>query len=149
MRSSRLVAIRTGRSKGLHWELHKSLELLSPEQVLLVVDSWTELRQMLADVEKVPPTRFSRNVWGSIGSIRAFVIFGHDWKPTLLRAKGSDWFYTDRVYDTYIPPRLARTLRPLFERLNVPWPKPHISYVQIFFAAMLFSIPVMMVYFLI
>jgi hypothetical protein len=97
MKSSRLVAIRTGRSSGLRWEFRKCLELLRPEQLLLVVGSEAELNEMLADMGTLSPTTPSFQLgWRSIASIRAFVIFRESWKPFLLRPifyswRGSTW----------------------------------------------------------
>jgi hypothetical protein len=128
MKSLRLVAIRTGRSSGLRWEFRKCLELLRPEQLLLVVGSEAELNEMLADMGTLSPTTPSFQLgWRSIASIRAFVIFRESWKPFLLRVKSSRFWYTKQVDSSYIQPRLAYTLRPLFEQLGVPWPKPAIS----------------------
>jgi TPR repeat protein len=128
MKNSRLVAIRTGRSSGLRWEFRKCLELLRPEQLLLVVGSEAELNEMLADMGTLYPTTPSFQLgWRSIASIRAFVIFRESWKPFLLRVKSSRFWYTKQVDSSYIQPRLAYTLRPLFEQLGVPWPKPAIS----------------------
>lgn len=73
MKSARLVAIRTGLSEGLRWELDKVFELLSPEQLLVVVDSKAELRSLLAGA-KMPRWTVPHLGWRSIGSIRAFVI---------------------------------------------------------------------------
>ncbi len=60
MKRARLVAIRTGLSKGLRWETHKAFELLAPEQLLLVVDSRKELNELFAEARTRPPagTRF-------------------------------------------------------------------------------------------
>jgi hypothetical protein len=131
MKRSRLVAIRTGRSGGLLWEFRKSLELLRPEQLLLLVDSFPELDNMLAETARLSSTtanfRYMFQYKRSIGSIRAVVIFREDWKPFRLRLNGSRFWYTAPVNSSYIPPSLARTLRPLFEQLDVRWPKPALS----------------------
>jgi hypothetical protein len=123
MKSSRLVAIRTGRSSGLRWEFRKCLEIVRPEQLLLVVSSEAELNEMMTNMGTLSPTTPSLQLgWRSIANIRAFVIFRENWKPFLLQAKSSRFWYTKQVDNSYIQPRLAYTLRQLFEQLGVPWP---------------------------
>jgi hypothetical protein len=127
IKRSRLVAIRTGRSTGLLWEFQKCLELLRPDQLLLVVSGEAALDAMLPGIGAAPSTRV-RLGRGSIGAIRAFVIFRKNWTPSIVRVKrGMFWCYTKRVDNSYIAPRLAYTLRPLFEQLGVAWPKPAFS----------------------
>jgi hypothetical protein len=83
---------------------------------------------MLSDMGRPSPIVPSFQLgWRSIASIRGFVIFRENWKPILLRVKSSRFWYTKQVDNSYIQPRLAYTLRPLFEQLGVPWPKPAIS----------------------
>jgi len=145
MQRSRLVAIRTGRSGGLRWELRKCFELLSPERLLLVVDNKNELNEMLKQSGR-PQTntvRFRYIGWRSIGSIRAFVIFREDWTPILLRVRGTRFWSTQQVgpafYGTYIQPRLARTLRPLFKQLGVHWPRPEIGFLNVLISLFIIS----------
>ena len=141
MKRARLVVIRTGRSGGLRWEFRKCFELLSPEQLLLVVDSKVELNEMLKQIGK-PSFRYVG--WRSIGSTRAFVIFRENWKPALLRMRGTRFWVTEQVgpafYGTYIQPRLVRTLRPLFEQFGVRWPKPTIGYLNVMFSLFIISV---------
>ena len=66
--------------------------------------------------------------WRSIVSIRGFVIFDREWRPTCLRVRGIGlyFFYNDTDTVKYATKRLARTLRPVFTRLGVAWqPPPH------------------------
>ncbi len=58
-------------------------------------------------------------------------MFDAYWKPSLPRARGTGFLYTEQVDRTYIQPRLARTLFPLFEQLDAPWPGSAVSYFRI------------------
>jgi len=132
IKSSRLVALRTGRSSGLRWELRKCLELLRPEQLLIVVSGKAELSEMLKELGTPMATRF----WlgRSIASVRAFVVFRENWNPTVLRVKSSRFWYVKPVYGNYTLPRLTFTLRPVFAQLGVSWPRPAVSVGNIFIA---------------
>ena len=140
IKRARLVVIRTGLSGGLRWEFHKCLELLRPEQLLLVVDSEAELNKMLAEIGGPSQTKtgFQHIGQRSIGSLRAFVVFRENWKPFVLRLRSSRFWYTAQVGSSYIQPRLAYSLRPLFKQLGAPWPRPAIEPIHItFFVTMI------------
>ena len=140
IKRARLVVIRTGLSGGLRWEFHKCLELLRPEQLLLVVDSEAELNKMLAEIGGPSQTKtgFQHIGQRSIGSLRAFVVFRENWKPFVLSLRSSRFWYTGQVGSSYIQPRLAYSLRPLFKQLGVPWPRPAIEPLHItFFVTMI------------
>jgi hypothetical protein len=128
LRGARLVIIRTGRTAGLDWEVERAVRLLTPERLVLLVDDARELRLMLAQIRCVypqVPVRL-RIGWRSIVSIRAFVIFDRDWRPTCLRVRGIGLYFFRNDTDTvkHATKRLARTLRPLFTRLGMTWQPP-------------------------
>jgi len=64
--------------------------------------------------------------WRSIVSIRAFVMFDREWRPTCLRVRGIGLYFFRNDTDTvkYATKRLARTLRPLFTGLGMTWQPP-------------------------
>jgi hypothetical protein len=54
-------------------------------------------------------------------------MFRGDWEPVVLRVKSSRFWYARPVNGNYTAPRLAFTLRPVFEQLGVAWPRPAIG----------------------
>jgi len=126
IKSARLVALRTGRSSGLRWELRKCVELLRPEQLLIVVSTKAALNEMLAELGAPAALPFWLGL-RPIAGIRAFVIFREKWKPIVLRVKSSRRWYVRSVNWSYIGPRLAFTLRPVFAQLGAAWPRPAIG----------------------
>ena len=120
--------IRTGRTAGLDWEVERAVRLSTPERLVLLVDNGRELRSMLAQIRRVHPqvpVRL-RVGWRSIVSIRGFVVFDGEWRPTCLRVRGIGLYFFCNDTDTvkYATKRLARTLRPLFTRLGMVWQPP-------------------------
>ena len=83
---------------------------------------------MLAQIRRVHPQVPARLRvgWRSIVSIRAFVVFDRDWRPTCLRVRGIGLYFFCNDTDTvkYATKCLARTLRPLFTRLGMTWQPP-------------------------
>jgi hypothetical protein len=127
--TARLVVIRTGRSGGLLWELKRVVESLRPEQLLVAVDDPEELRAFFSLIREVHPQVPSdlRVGWRSIGSLRGFVIFDGDWQPRMLRVPSAAFWAYKGDHESYAGVKLARTLRPLFARMGVPWPRPPLN----------------------
>jgi len=130
--TARLVVLRTGATRGLHWEIERAVRLVPPDRLLLVVDDRRELRALLATARAVHahvPARLWVG-WRSIGSIKGFVVFDDRWTPTVLRARGAGWyhFYDNAPGVGFATKRLAWTLRPLFHRLGEPWTRPPLNW---------------------
>ena len=91
-----------------------------------MVSTKAALNEMLAELG-TPAALPSWLGLRSIGGIRAFLIFREKWKPIVLRVKSSRRWYVRSVNWSYIGPRLAFTLRPVFAQLGVAWPRPAIG----------------------
>jgi hypothetical protein len=137
IRRARLVVMRTGRTSGLQWELSRALEALQPKQLIMVVDDKKELRGFLQLIRRVHPEAPDslRIGWRSAGTLRGFVIFGKGWQPRMLRMRWSAWLLYQHENDTYTGVKLARTLRPVFDRMGVKWPRPAINLLLILWLA--------------
>jgi hypothetical protein len=124
LRTARLVVIRTGCTGGLRWEIEKAVRMLTPERLVLVVDSERELIDCLAQVRKVHSHVKQRVTlgWRSIGSIRGFIVFDECWQPSYLRTCGSDLCKGEG--NSFVSPSLTFTLRPVFQRLGAEWRRP-------------------------
>ena len=131
LQRARLVIIRTGRTGGLEWEIERSVRLLDPTRLVLLVDNTRELRGVLAGIRRVHPQvpAHVRMGWRSIGRVKGFVVFDDAWRPTCLRAKGAGlYFFCTADGDVgHIAKRLAWTLRPLFRRLDLKWQHPPLN----------------------
>lgn len=129
---ARLVVLRTGGTRGLHWEIERAVQLVPPARLLLVVDDRRELQTLLAAVRTVHPHVPKRLWigWRSIGSIKGFVTFDDRWQPTALRARGAGLyhFYDNAAGVGFATKRLAWTLRPLFVRLGEVWKRPPLNW---------------------
>jgi hypothetical protein len=134
LRTARLVVIRTGRSAGLSWELDRSVRLLTPERLLIVVDDLRELAHLLAQIRKVHPhvRPRVRMGWRCVGSIQGFVAFDPSWQVIPLPLRGSGLY--EHQADSWAIPKFARTLRPVFSRLGVKWPRPPLDTGKLGFA---------------
>jgi hypothetical protein len=131
LRSARLVLIRTGSTTGLGWEVERAVRVLTPERLVLLVDSSRELTGVLARIRTVHPhvRPRIRMGWRSIGSVRGFIAFGDDWQASRLRVRGAGLyiFCQDQGSSWLAAPRFARTLKPVFRRLGIKWQRPPIN----------------------
>jgi hypothetical protein len=132
IRAARLVILRTGKTAGLHWEVERALQLLTPERLVLLVDNARELRAMLGYIRNVHPhvPPRLRVGWRSIGSIKGFVMFDAEWRPSIARARGKGLYFFRMDADgvTHTTKRLARTLRPVFQSLGMRWQPPPLNW---------------------
>ena len=140
LRNARLVIIRTGRTMGLGWEIEQAVRVLTPQQLVLLVDSAGELREVLERINNVHPgvrTRI-RMGWRSIGKIRGFVMFDGQWRASALRVRGPGWyfFYTEEGDVKRTTKKVARTLRPLFQALGMRWQPPPLNGPLVFMSAL-------------
>lgn len=129
---AKLVVIRTGGTRGLHWEVDRAIRLLQPERLVLLVDNRHELRSLLAMLRaehSAVPRRLWLG-WRSIGHIRGFVVFDQQWRATCLRAGGPGlYFFCNNAAGVgHATKRLAWTLRPLFQRLGLSWQRPTLNW---------------------
>ena len=126
--SARLVVIRTGATTGLHWEIERAVQILAPERLLLVVDDRRELVEVLARIRSVHPSLSAPLSFGrrSVGSIIGFVAFDESWNAVPLPIRGRGIYR--QMHDSYLGTRLFCSLRPIFQRLGVPWRAPAISF---------------------
>ena len=131
IQAARLVMIRTGSSQGLLWEIDKVVRLVSPERLVMIVDDKKEMRACLKQIRQVhPQVRESISLgWRRIGSIRGFLVFDKNWRVLRLKLRRSAC--SRQQQGSVIGPRLSRTLRPLFVRLNVPWHRPQRDWAKV------------------
>jgi len=144
LETARLVIIRTGRTMGLGWEVEQAVRVLKPEQLVLLVDSPHELREVLERIRGVHPgvqTRV-RMGWRSIGKIRGFVMFDSAWRASALRVRGTGlyFFCTEEGDVKRTTKKVARTLRPLFLALGMRWQPPPWNAPLIFMSALTVAI---------
>ncbi|MGZ8265453.1 MAG: hypothetical protein ACXWUI_15050 [Burkholderiales bacterium] len=129
--TARLVVIRTGSTTGLAWEIERAVRVLTPERLVVLVDSARELRSVLARIRSVYPhvQPRLRMGWRRIGSIRGFIVFDDHWQASRLRVRGAGLyiFCQEQGSSWLTAPRLARTLRPVFRRLGMKWQRPPIN----------------------
>jgi hypothetical protein len=132
LRRARLVVIRTGQTTGLEWEVEQAVRLLTPERLVLLVDSARELRGMLGRIRNVHPQVKTRRWlgWRSIGSVRGFIVFDGAWRASYLRARGPGlyFFCTGEGQVGHTAKRLAWTLRPVFRNIEMTWQKPPLNW---------------------
>jgi hypothetical protein len=131
MARARLVLLRTGSSEGFRWEVKQALATLTPERLLLVVDDARELKEVLDTVARHVgrPAMRIRLRGPAIGTIRGLLMFGANWEPQPLRLVRGML----RVKESNEPlvGRFTMTLRPVFDRLGVPYTLPRYSKVKI------------------
>ena len=89
MKSAAMVVLRTGSSQGFHWEVSQALSTLSPERLLVVVDSRKELRSLLDAIARhLGQPRAKVSCRGkSIGTVKGLVMFEAGWLPRSLRLR--------------------------------------------------------------
>jgi hypothetical protein len=124
LHAARLVVVRTGSSSGLLWEIERAVRVVSPERLVIVVDNAKEMRECLAQIHKVH-AHVRSSVWlgwRSIGSVRGVLVFDDRWQASRLKLRRSA--FSKRQAGSVMEPRFSRTLRPVFERLHVPWSRP-------------------------
>jgi len=130
MSRARLVVLRTGETEGLIWEASRAVKKVSPEKLLLVVPfgkkSYTTFRSKAQPffprplpgypAWKIPPT-----------SLQGVIVFDSDWTARFLPFRAGLWrgSFGD-------PSRSWRMgLRPVYERLGIPWSLPPINWLRV------------------
>jgi hypothetical protein len=131
IRNARLVVIRTGMSQGLFWELDQVVRLLTPDRLLIVVDDKAEMHAFLDQIRTVH-THVRKDVplrGKPIGSVRGLLAFDRRWQVLALKMRRST--FSKRQAQSMVGPRFQRTLKPVFQQLNVPWKRPEIHWVKV------------------
>jgi hypothetical protein len=137
---AQLVVLRVSSTQGLLWELQHVVTAVHPTRFLLFIpgepkhyeairrlcDRW--LPQALPDLPR------SRH---RLGTLQAIVRFRPDWTPEFLPCQFSLMRCSLR---SPLSPHLLLTLRPVFEQLGVPWSKPRLSVMMLFFATLSIAI---------
>jgi hypothetical protein len=123
---ARLVVIRTGKGDGVMWELETALRTIPPQRLVLAIDNFKELRAFSKRAAALGmDLRHLHNAgFGGLGAIVGLLTFGDDWYPSYLRLRGR------RFRSSLLRPTGSKwrwTLRPVLERLGVPWTKPAIN----------------------
>ena len=131
---ARLVVIRTGLSPGLMWELRTVLKLSEPSRVLLAGDDAKEITRLISEVQAAhasPPFRlpFRRK---KLGSLLGFVLFGAHWQPVFLPVRrAAAYLLARQEHNSLMYAAFIHTLRPVFDRLQIPVPRPRLDIVKI------------------
>jgi len=134
MSVARLVVLRTGQTENLLWELERATQMLRPEQLLLLVPSGRkEYEAFRARAESYFPRPLPEypSRTPSRAGLRGFVCFEPDWTPRFLTFR--NMFLRGSMLNP-LPPALKATLRPVYERLGVPWRPPSINWVRVLVA---------------
>ena len=132
MKSAAMVVLRTGSSEGFHWEVTHALSTLSPERLLVIVDSRKELRTLLDAIARHlgQPRAKVRCRGRSIGTVKGLMMFEAGWLPRSLRMRRG----TFRAFgeDGTLAGRFVLSLRPLFDRRGITYHVPPLSRLKIF-----------------
>jgi hypothetical protein len=128
LRRAKLVVIRTGLSQGLGWEIERTVRIVPPQRVLIVVDDKREMQVCLTSVRNVH-ARVATDVrlgWRTVCGIKGLLVFDEHWQVTALRLRGMGWY--KHRQNNVVDPGLARSLYPLFRTLGVEWRRPKVGY---------------------
>lgn len=127
MDRARLLVLRAANTDGFLWEFRTAIQRLDPGRLLLIIPhgrrQYEEFVRRAGDVLPQPLPAYPRRKH-RIGNIRGFVSFGPGWKPELLPVKRS--FLRARFKSPFVS-RSKLTLKPIFDRLEVPWNPPPIA----------------------
>jgi hypothetical protein len=126
---ARLVILRAGTSEGFWYELQAVHTSVPPARVLLLVPAdrteYSAFRERAREVlpHPLPETLDlgARTVLGNVGAVIEFV---DDWRPRALPVMRS---FKRAIFTAPYAARLKLTLRPVFERLGVPWSPPPVA----------------------
>ena len=129
VKSASLIVLRTGESAGLKWELSTVLGSVTPDRLLIIVDDQIELERMLAAIKELHPAVETKCAIGrrAIGSILGFVGFNPDWTVSPYPTVRFAHLLSDARNESLAGPCLFYTLRRLFERRGIPWPRPPLN----------------------
>jgi len=133
IKSASLIVLRTGESAGLKWELTTALGSVTPDRLLIIVDDQVELQRMLAAIKEHHPAVETKCAIGrrAIGSILGFVGFNPDWTLSPYPTARFAHLLSDAGNESLAGPRIFYTLRGLFERRGIPWPRPPLNWLAI------------------
>jgi hypothetical protein len=122
-----LVILQAGTSEGFWWELRRVRESIKPERLLLLIPTRTavydEFRARAAEVLPHPLPDVPRGA-RLTGHIRAIIAFEPDWRAWALPVVRS---FARSPFTMAYRSRFKLTLKPIFERLELPWSAPPIA----------------------
>lgn len=122
-----LVILRAGTSDGFLWELRLVQGSVAPERLLLLVGTgeaaYEEFRKKAATILSQPLPDLPRRT-RVLGRTRAIIAFEANWRAWVLPVVKS--FSRTQMGKPYVA-RVKLTLRPIFERLGVPWSPPRVA----------------------
>jgi hypothetical protein len=127
----RFVVVRTGATESLNRELLWATQQLRPEQLVLVVPSGkkhyesfrsTVQRYFPNDLPTYPSWKTPR------AGIKGLICFDSDWIPRFLSFKRM--FVRGSMLNP-LPRSLQSLVRPVYERLNIPWRPPSVNWIRV------------------
>ncbi len=135
IRNAVLVVMRTGSSAGILWELDRVVRYVAPQKLLLIVDDVEEMKLFLSTIRRAYPHVYpSVKLRGpKIGSVRGFLQFDDSWQVSSIRLRRC--FFSKNQDSSMIGIRFRCSLRPLFQRLGLPWKRPKIDWIKVMLKA--------------
>lgn len=138
MSGARLVVLRAGETEGLLWELGRATQVLSPERLLIVVPdgrkSYEAFRERAQPFFPRPLPEYPVRK-PSRANLKGLICFEPGWAPRFLTFK---WALLRGHMTNPLPYALQWVLKPVYERLGIPWRPPPINWgrllILIFFA---------------
>jgi hypothetical protein len=124
-----LVILRAGTSEGFWWEFQKVRAFVRPERLLLLISSgdssYDEFRKRAAEIlpHLLPDLRGGRGK-RLLGHVQAAIVFDANWQAQVLPTVRSF------ARSSFTAPHVARlklTLKPIYQRLAVPWSAPPLA----------------------
>jgi hypothetical protein len=136
MQRARLVVLRAGSSQGVAWEMAEAARRLRPEQVVFLIPHDREAYEAFrTEAQRHFPRPWPDHGDGrACGSLRGLVHFEPDWTPRFATFPRAPFRTGARGA---LLGRLVAGLRPVFERLGVPWRPAPVSWWQVYVAVML------------
>jgi|CXWL01.1.fsa_nt_gi hypothetical protein len=128
---ARLVVLRVGDSAGVSWELETIPSLVTPERLVLIVPK-SEVSNLNKYVTKLVGRTVQLEIKARVPlfhqSLAALVSFGSGWEPRAISFR-----MPVMIFDLVRPyrPMYQFAFQSIFERLGVPWNRPHFNWIHL------------------
>jgi hypothetical protein len=126
---ARLVVVMGGASENFSWELKRTLELVKPQQLVLLVPSNAKQQRQFAELLKrllpqAPPPIPKDGVIRA-KAFTALLYFASDWTPSYALAKPADHFR--QPLSQRLTANLQMALQPVYHQLSLVWKPPPLA----------------------
>jgi len=147
MTTCRLVVLRAGSTRGLQWEIQKSIAILPPEKFILIVPKKTDTYRKFYELfhqffPKSLPQNLPYDVLrDGVGKTLGYIYFDADWNPIFVPFR-TPWFFQRGLTEEKTASSFRTSLAPIYARLKMPVPQVKVSVygIVIIVAAVLITI---------